>query len=225
MKRFKEGPSVTDAKLTHDKIKNLINDWEKELTDSGLFTGFITPEIDFFLVITSLLWVYYLCSMLYLTILGKYEENFLFILYLISTLSMIFPFFKLQNKMNNINKNVCIKNFLKKIGIPKNVVLILFIVVNEYISEIVAKEHKIILILKLVFGLLNSALSPMFASYILNIPLEFTPSLISILFAYFLLTVLILDLDNIKIKFNKNYTSAVEFRDALKLLLTERISL
>ena len=55
---------------------------------------------------------------------------------------MIFSFFKLQNKLNNINKKVYIKNFLKKIGISQNLVLILFIVVNEYISEIVAKEHK-----------------------------------------------------------------------------------
>ena len=225
MKRLKEGPNVTDAKLTHDKVKTLINDWEKELTNSGLFSGFITPEIEFFLVITFLLWIYYLCSILYLVIQRKYEENFLFILYLISTLIMMFPFFKLQNKMNNINKNVCIKNFFKKIGISKNGILILLIVVNEYISEIVAKEHKKILILKLVFGLLNSALSSMLASYILNLPVEFTPSLVSILFAYFLLTVLILDLDNITIKFNKDYTSAVEFKDALKLLLTERILL
>lgn len=29
MKRLKEGPNVTDAKLTHDKVKTLINDWEK----------------------------------------------------------------------------------------------------------------------------------------------------------------------------------------------------
>lgn len=225
MKRLKEGPNVIDAKLTHDKVKTLINDWEKELTNSGLFSGFITPEIEFFLVITFLLWSYYLCSILYLVILRKYEENFLFILYLISTLIMMFPFFKLQNKLNNINKKFYIKNFLKKIGISQNLILILFVVVNEYISEIVAKEHKKMLIPKLIVGLLNSALSPILASYILNLPLEFTPSLVSSLFAYFSITILIFDLDIIKIKFNKNYTSAVEFKDALKLLLAERIFL
>ncbi len=139
---------------------------------------------------------------------------------------MIFSFFKLQNKLNNINKKVYIKNFLKKIGISQNLVLILFIVVNEYISEIVAKEHKKMLISKLFVGLLNSVLiSPILASYILNLPLEFTPSLVSSLFAYFLITILIFDLDNIIIKFNKTYTSAVEFKDALKLLLAERIFL
>jgi membrane protein len=226
MKRLKEGPNVTDAKLTHDKVKTLINDWEKELTNSGLFSGFITPEIEFFLVITFLLWSYYLCSILYLVILRKYEENFLFILYLISTLIMMFSFFKLQNKLNNINKKVYIKNFLKKIGISQNLVLILFIVVNEYISEIVTKEHIKMLIYKLFVGLLNSVLiSPILASYILNLPLEFTPSLVSSLFAYIAITILIFDLDNIIIKFNKTYTSAVEFKDALKLLLAERIFL